>query len=336
MLSSNFIRVFSVNILIVFFLASCSEGDQPTKETEVIATVETFAGSTSGFENGPASSAKFNEPFQLAIMPSGDIFLVDQKNKAIRKIDITGNVTTIIEPQGTLEFTSIAASKSGQAYVSTMNKIFQITDGTLKELADGNLGFEDTYFASIESLAVHPDGSIYFTEGANYKIMRLSLDGVVSKFAGGKQGYKDGPLSEAEFNGRNNLYISNDGILYISDKRNHKIRKISGGIVSTIAGTTFGYGDGPIETAKFSFPSSLIKLQDESLVIVDDGNNSIRRIELEKSVSTLAGDFRTSGFADGVGTSAKFTSPQSIVQGSGGVMYVCDQMNHRIRKMTIK
>lgn len=329
-----FNRISIVNLF--YFALSFACSDEPTTINELQANVETYAGGESGFVDGPALQARFAEPLQIAITPTGAIYVIDQFNRAIRKIDESGIVSTIIEPLGYKEYTAITSDGQGQIYVATDGQISRLNGNKLEVLVTGTDGFESTYFYGVEGLAIHPDGNIYFTERSNYKIMKLSLDGTLSKYAGGKQGFKDGLVEQAEFNGINRLYISNDGLFYISDAKNHKIRKISSGSVTTIAGTEYGFGDGPGNNSRFAFPNSLTKDKEGSLYVADEGNDCIRKISVAQQVSTIADDYQYAGYSDGIGIKAKFFSPRSIAINKEGVLYVCDQKNHRIRKITFK
>jgi len=119
--------------------------------------------------------------------------------------------------------------------------------------------------------------------------------------------------------------------IYVSDE--HRIRKISPqGSVSTIAGSyKRGEVDGVGSSAQFSYPDGIAIDCMGNLLISDFGNHTIRKVSEKGEVTTLAGS--TKGFADGRGSRVRFANPSGIVIDGKGDMFVCDYINHRIRKM---
>lgn len=129
--------------------------------------------------------------------------------------------------------------------------------------------------------------------------------------------------------------VDQQGNLYISDQNNHSIRKISpSGEVITFAGTdAAGSADGRGGEARFKYPAGICVDAKGFIYVADRGNNIIRVISPEGNVSTLAGSEKA-GFADGKGKAAKFNAPTGIAIDSSGFIYVADQANNRIRKIS--
>lgn len=162
----------------------------------------------------------------------------------------------------------------------------------------------------------------------------------VSTVAGSPgSGMVNGPASSSQFNGSSGVAVDDTGNIYVTDRDNHLIRKISvNGVVSTIAGVwlgypTPGYVDGPANQARFNYPTAIAWSKDGNLYISDCSNHCIRKISPNGMVSTLAGN-GTSGFVNNTGNAARFSFPTGLVLDTSGNLYVADNYNHRIRRIT--
>ncbi|MBT5875864.1 MAG: T9SS type A sorting domain-containing protein, partial [Candidatus Latescibacteria bacterium] len=143
------------------------------------------------------------------------------------------------------------------------------------------------------------------------------------------------PGTLAAFNTPAGVAVDGDGNVFVADRTNDRIRKITpAGIVSTFAGSgTFGSLDGPATTAQFSLPAGVAVDADGNVYVADNLSNRIRKITPGGVVSTLAGS-GTFGSADGVGTAAEFGSPAGVAVDIVGNVYVADVNNNTIRKIT--
>ncbi|MDQ2794472.1 MAG: hypothetical protein M3Y12_10770 [Bacteroidota bacterium] len=170
---------------------------------------------------------------------------------------------------------------------------------------------------------------------SNSRIRKIAPDGTVTTFTGGAPGLVNGPLAPARFGDPSDVAIDSQGNLYVADLSFHCIRKItSGGMVSTLAGSgVAGFADGPGTTAKFNYPIGIAVDAQGNVYVAEDDGNRIRKVLPNGTVSTIAGTGQ-SGFADGPGSSAQFTSPEGIAVDSQGTLYVAEFGGNRIRKIT--
>jgi hypothetical protein len=163
-----------------------------------------------------------------------------------------------------------------------------------------------------------------------------SVEGVVTTLAGSASySLADGAGTNASFKSPWGIGIDSSGNLYVSDTNNHLIRKITpSGVVSTFAGTGTGaFADGTGTNASFNSPTGVIVDSAGNIYIADGSNHRIRKITSEGIVATLAGS-GSPGFADGAGTNASFNYPRNPAVDSAGNVYVADDGNNRIRKIT--
>ena len=159
----------------------------------------------------------------------------------------------------------------------------------------------------------------------------------VGTFAGDAavQTARDGPALSAVFRGPRQAVADAQGVVYVADSANHLIRRIQGGVVSTLAGQAGrqGFADGPAASALFNEPSGVLLAADGAVLVLDSNNGRIRRISPQGVVSTLAGG-GPGRFADGAGTAAAFNEPRGFTQDAAGNLYVADYQNQLIRKVT--
>ena len=272
----------------------------------------TVAGTgTSGFSGdaGFAMGGKLAAPEGVAVDAQHNVYIADTGNHRIRKLTAaTGMITTIA---GT---------------------------GTGSSTGDGGQAAAATLFSPV-SLALTNTGLLYISERGGHRIRCITLStGVITTVAGsGVSGYTgDGAsATAARLNAPNGIFVNATGELFIADTTNHRIRKVSAGIITTVAGTgTAGLsGDGgPATSAQLSSPYGVAITAAGNLLIADTGNSRIRQVS-GTTMTTIAGT--TSGFSGdgGAATAAKMTAPRRLLVLSNGDLLISDFGNHRVRKI---
>jgi len=189
------------------------------------------------------------------------------------------------------------------------------------------------------SLAVDKGGNIYVADSWNGLIRKISPSGVVTTLAGkaGVSGYADGQGSNAMFNNPVGIAVDSNNNIFVADFMNSAIRKITpDGTVSTFAGLA-GSNDSVDATgsaARFYFPAGIAVDLNGNVYVADSVNQTIRKITPNQVVTTLAGFPRSYGSVDATGSAARFHNPGDVAVDSSGNVYVADNENQTIRKVT--
>ena len=300
---------------IFIFLAGCGSGGDSSGSVggpvqSAFTTVTTFAGLANS--KGSADGTLFlGTADNVALDSVGNIYVTGLKSNAIRKITPTGVVTTFAGVQEPLP----------------MNLKGGFADGTGAAAR----------FQSPKGLAVDSNDNVYVADSGNSTIRKITSAGVVTTFAGtaGQHGSADGISAAARFQYPAGIAVDLNGNAYVSDTYNHTIRKITaGGVVTTLAGTAgqIGSADGTSAAARFKFPSGIATDSGGSVYVADWGNSSIRKITAAGVVTTIAGG--STGSADGNGAAASFNGVRGVAVDSSGNIFVADEDNSTIRKIT--
>jgi sugar lactone lactonase YvrE len=311
-------------------------------------TVTTLAGSgVAGYADGTGAAAQFAGLLSIAVDSSGNIYVADNNNNRIRKIDPSGVVTTVAGSgvAGYADGTGAAAefnSPQGIVVDSTgNNRIRKInTSGVVTTVAgSGVAGYADgtgtaAQFYYPEGVAVDSSGNIYVVDDNNNRIRKIDTSGVVTTVAGSSQGYADGTGAAAQFYHPCFIAVDSSGNIYVTDQFNHRIRKITpDGVVTTVAGSgVAGFADGTGTDAQFAYPDGVAVDSSGNIYVGDVNNQRVRKIDTSGVVTTVAGS--TEGYADGTGAAAQFNYPRGVAVDSSGNIYVGDTGNPRIRKIT--
>ncbi len=316
------------------------------------AMVNTIAGNTSFPRNndtsgsmldGPASQARFNFPFGVAVGDAGQIYVVDGSNSLLRvlspapeynvstfsgaaasdakiSVDGAGSVARFNYPGSVFLFNG--AVYIAECYGNRIRVMFSnSTTITIAGSLDSTPGLLDGFgtnarFNCPYMISAAPDGvNLLVADYNNNAVRLLTPAGLVSTFAGlGQSGYLDGPASTALFSGVSHAVADPaSGLVYVTDTANNCIRLISqSNQVSTVAGTcgiAAGTDDGAGPLARFNSPTAFLVRSNGTLLISDLSNFCIRQLDAATGmVTTVLGKCGEVGFLDGVGTNSRWNS----------------------------
>lgn len=332
--------------------------------------ISTIAGTgTAGFsgDNGPAAAAQLNHPEGVFADASGNIYIADTYNNRIRKISTNGTISTIAGT-GTAGFsgnsgpatlaqlnqpTCVLMDAAGNLFIAdSYNNCVRKVDasGNMSQVAGNtSIGFSGdgaaaTYAQLWQPYALTLDaaGNLYITDTGNNRIRKVGINGNITTIAGAglsSPPNNNGPALQANLDNPVGIARDATGNLYVSEMMSHSIRKISSsGTITALAGAgTAGYaGDGgPADSARLNLPHAIVADASGNLWIADTGNNRVRKIGANDTITTVAGT-GTSSFAGdgGPALNAQLDKPSGMTLDKSGNLYIADAANHRIRKIT--
>lgn len=265
--------------------------------------VTTIAGNGSyGYANGNGTAAMFYHPHDIICDGSGNLFVADSYNNCIRKIDSNGVVTTWA--------------------------------GNISNGSSNGVGTNASFACPI-GITIDAAKNLYVADAGNNLIRKIAPDRAVTTFAGsGRSGFTNGVGTSVAFTTPSNMVFDALGNLYLGERGNDSIRKITPeGVVSTFAGAgVAGYYDGVASIARFSDPSGMVFDKYGNMYVADRINNAIRKISPNGMVTTIAGN-GVSGEVDGTGYSARLSQPYGLVQDAQGNLFFADISGFAIRKL---
>lgn len=339
----------------------------------VVTTIAGLAG-ISGSADGTNSAARFNNPSAVAVDTAGNVYVADYGNDTIREMKLVGTnwvVTTIAGlagVSGSANGTNSAARfkiPTGVG-VDTNGNVYVVDDGndTIRKLTPSGTNWAVTTMAGVagavgnadgmgslarfaypEAVAADSAGNLYVTDGDG-TIRMITPAGKVTTIAGlaGAVGSVDGTNSAARFSALGGLDVDSAGNLYVADGGNDTIREVSpvgtNWVVTTIAGLAGspGSADGTNSVARFNGLQDVAMDSAGNLLVADSVNNTIRQmtpVGTSWVVKTLAGSATGGpGSADGMTSTARFSSPLGASVDSAGNLYVADYINDTIRQVT--
>ena len=330
----------------------------------------TTKGGYSG-DGGPAVQARLDFPAAVALDGAGNLYIADDSNHRIRRVDTTGTITTFAGTgdggysgdngpavQAQLAFPSgVAVDAAGNLYIAdTDSNTIRRVDaaGAITTFAGTGEGGSSTggfsgdggpavaaRISGPTGVAVDGAGNLYIADRANHRIRRVDASGTITTIAGIGEFRSDGdnaPAVHAELARPFGVAADGTGNLYIADSNHHRVRRVdAAGTITTIAGSgRQGYSgdDGPAIHAKLSGPTGVAVDSAGNLYIADRLNERIRRVDAAGTITTIAGTGDTGYSGDnGPAIRARLDLPFRVAVDGAGNLYIADRNNHRIRRV---
>jgi len=344
-----------------------------------IYRIDTVAGGNNVGDRGPASHAPLRDCQGVAVDRAGNIYVADPGDQRVRKISPAGTITTVAG-NGTAGFSGddgpadlaqlnlpygVSADPSGNLYIADLgnSRIRRVSPtGVITSLAG--------VFKAPRNVLADALGNVYVSEFDGNRVRRINTDGTITVIAGtGTRGRSGdfGLAALATLNSPAGLALDPAGILYVADSGNSVIRKLSGGMITTVLGTGVPGSQTP---SQLNLPTGVTLDAFGNLYIADSGNGRIRKLSPSGTVSTvampardvaidstggllvanaervtkllvsgatatLAGDgsyfFRGDG---GPATDARLNLPGAVAVNAAGLLTIADTGNSRVRTVS--
>jgi hypothetical protein len=283
--------------------------------------ITTIAGNgVAGFsgDGGPATKASLNWPCNIALDAAGNLYISDNENNRIRKVDSSGIITTIA--------------------------------GTGKRNSSGDGGpAARAELAGVGPIRLDPAGNVYVVEwyadwsvepykAFGHRIRKIDTSGIITTFAGtGVPGYSGdgGPAVKATMNEPVDLWIDPQGNLYFADLGNNRVRKIDpSGIITTFAGNGNKWDGSPADKALLFGPGGVCVDTEGNVYIAESMSDQIRKVDVSGIISTIAGTGMRDITGDGgPALQAKIGLPVNIRPAPDGSLYFIDPLGSTVRKL---
>ena len=347
------------------------------RDHNIISRVDTlgnmtrFAGTgESGFsgDKGKATEAQLKTPAGLTFDKKGNLYIADRNNHRIRKVDTRGIITTVAG-NGTAGFSGdggkatqaqlnlpsgVAVDDKGNIYISDRsNNRVRVVDnkGTITTFAgNGGDGYSGDSGPATQAqlskpfgLALDKKGNLYIADRENNRVRKVNPQGIITTVAGDGGFFfmgDNGPSYRASIAGPTGIVVDKNGILYIADRNNNRIRSVdTQGMIRTVAGTGQQDYNGESEIARDTnlyLPFGVALDQDGKILIIDRSHYRIRRMDPRRgSIETVAGNGVKMFAGDGgPATGAKLSFPHGIAVDKKGNVIISDKGHYRIRRVS--
>ena len=332
-------------------------GSSRIRKVDTKGVITTVAGTgTAGFggDGGPAAKAQLSTPAGLALDSAGNLYIADFGNNRIRQVSSSGNIATVAG-NGNFWYsgdggaatsaqlngpTGIAVDAGGNVYFAdTLNhRVRKMSpDGTITTVAGtGTGGFGGDGGAAGAAQLNHPfglaldaAGNLYIADMQNHRVRQVRPDGSITTAAGSATpgfGGDGGAPSSAQLNYPTGVAVDTAGNLYIAEHGNQRVRVVSNGVITTLAGNGLGTyaGDGGAAAqASLNGPTGVAVDGSGNVFIADTGNNVIRMVSPDRYIITVAGT-GVLGYSGegGPASSAQLVAPTAVVRDASGNLYI--------------
>jgi sugar lactone lactonase YvrE len=273
---------------------------------------------TAGYsgDNGPATSAQMRPVFPWVDI-SGNIYIPDYANYRIRRVSSAGIISTF----GGTGSTSIAGTSGpiGSVNFRYPHSITGDTAETVLYISDELFVWKYVFATNIATVIAHSGAAGFSGDG--------------------------GPASSAQLSDPCGLWLTTSYDLYIADHKNHRIRRVSSEIITTVVGSGCSNGcvgsysgdNGPALSAALKNPLGICMNTNGKLFIADFGNNRIRLVDTNNIITTFAGSGTTSPFnGDNLPSLvSNLNNPRDVKGDSAGNIYISDYNNCIVRRVDI-
>lgn len=323
-------------------------------------TIQTYAGSDSILDGGPATDAYLHVPRDLAVDADGNVYIADEENDLLRRVSPDGVITSVagnrqgmtsgtLATERTFAPNCVAVAPNGNVHFCSFRQVWEILPsgdvrlvaGTGRSGGDGDGGpATEATFSLLEEIAIGADGTLYASDRLEDVIRQVGPDGVITRFAGtGEAGFSGdgGAAVDAQLDAPRAMAVDAAGNLLFLDTGNNRVRAVApDGTISTFAGngTRVATGDGgPAVDAGLGFAQALATAPDGSVYVADFGQ--IRQIGTDGVITRVGGAFGSNPGDGGPLIDASFRFIEAMAFATDGTLYVADVGPHTVRAVGV-